>query len=135
MEPTLRKLRKMDLTKVKNFKISKENCGSIQFLGETNVTNLNLDEIIIIDEKSVTVYPNDSLKPQIGFGLNKPAMIKLFNVYPKKMKNSNKILQTSNFIQNQIFVEKLKKINLKTKSTFLHYEKDSGEWIFKVENF
>eukprot|EP01080_Neovahlkampfia_damariscottae_P003890 gene3890-7103_t len=134
-EPSLKKLRKMDLTKVRNFTVSREGFGSVKFLGETNVENLNLDEIINIDKNSVTVYPDDSNKPKIGFGLNKAAIINLVGVFPSLKKCQNKIRQASTFVQNEIFIEKLKKINQKSKSIFLHYSKESGEWIFKVENF
>lgn len=45
--------------------------GSIFFLGEVNVTSLNLDDIVHFRRKEVIVYPDDKNKPPEGEGLNR----------------------------------------------------------------
>jgi hypothetical protein len=132
-KPSLRSMRKMDLTKIKDFTVYREGFGCIKFLGETNVENLNLDEIISIDKKSVTVYADETKKPKYGEALNKPAIITLLNVFPKK--TQTQLLSASSCVMDEVYVDKLRKLNSKSKSTFLHYCKNTGEWMFKVENF
>lgn len=53
--------------------------GDVLFQGETNVQGLNLDEIVIFEDQSVTVYPNESQKPPLNSELNKPARIRLLS--------------------------------------------------------
>ena len=72
-----------ELENVEIFSIYNEH-GRIDFEGLTNLTNLNLDQIVSIGEKSITVYQNGDLdfKPAIGQGLNKPAVLRLYNCFP-----------------------------------------------------
>ena len=45
--------------------------GSVYFEGEVNLTGIDLDDIVHIRRKEVTVYPDDDKKPQLGEGLNR----------------------------------------------------------------
>lgn len=125
-----------ELSHVKNFTIGKRGIGELVFTNETDVRNLNLDEIIVFGEiGSAEVYPPEKfsekpaedklLKPQIGKGLNKDAIVHLFNIFPKKNKNSDK------------FVEFLKKNceKMTNNSKHLNYEAQNGKWSFSVAHF
>jgi Nucleoporin autopeptidase len=81
-KPTLVEMARMsieDLKKIKNFTIENE-FGKLVFEGETNVIGLSISEIIRINHKELVGYPDDSEvnKPDIGQGLNKPAILTLY---------------------------------------------------------
>lgn len=85
--PDFRNICRMTLDEiehVKNFSIFND-YGRIDFEGETNLTNLNLDQIVNICKNSITVYQNEDLefKPPAGEGLNKPAVLHLYECFPK----------------------------------------------------
>lgn len=67
------------LKKIQNFTVENQ-FGRLVFEGETNVIGLNIAEILRINHKEVVGYPDDSdiRKPEIGAGLNKPAVLTLF---------------------------------------------------------
>lgn len=53
---------------------------------------LNIDDIVQFEKKAVTVYPEQGIypKPPEGDGLNRPATITLFKVFPKKAETADK---------------------------------------------
>jgi hypothetical protein len=70
-----------ELKNVSNFTITNEH-GSIEFLGETDLTDVDLEDIITIEEGGVEVYDETRHRPypKRGEKLNKPAKITLFNI-------------------------------------------------------
>ncbi|CAG9323542.1 unnamed protein product [Blepharisma stoltei] len=108
-----------EIKSIKNFTIENK-FGKIVFDGETNMTGLNLDEIVEIQQNEINVYPNDQDKPKIGEGLNKPATIYLFNCVAKKNKTDNE------------FRKKLKGI---ADIEFVNWDRISKIWVFKVKHF
>jgi hypothetical protein len=63
-----------ELTRVENFTIYNE-FVKVVFSGCTNVTGIDIDETIILSEKSADMYPEGTTKPARGEGLNKTATI------------------------------------------------------------
>ena len=130
--PTLSVLQKMtskELSKVNNFSVCRPNVGKIIWEGETDVRGLDLDLIITIEKRGVEVYDNEEsilMKPDVGYGLNKTALIYLKSIFPPDNSSAEKVEQ---------FPEKLKKICLKSGSEFIDYDSNIGEWIFRVEHF
>ena len=125
----LQKMTSKELSKVNNFSVSRPNIGKIVWEGETDVRGLDLDSIITIEKRGVEVYDNEEsilLKPDVGYGLNKTALIYLKNIFPPENSSSEKVEQ---------FPEKLKKICLKSGSEFIDYDNNIGEWIFRVKHF
>lgn len=118
---TIHKMTEEELKSVKDFTIENE-YGKIIFEGETNIIGLDLDKIIRIEDKRVIVYPEDCDIPHIGEGLNKPAIIHLYNCFP-----SNK--------DNQDIQRRLEKTARKQKAIHIDYDNDSGTWTFKVNHF
>ena len=55
----------LDLIKVKNFTIYLPYI-TVQFPGETDISNINLAEDLEYDDKNVDIYPNENTKPPIG---------------------------------------------------------------------
>ena len=67
-----------ELKKVKNFSIFNQ-FGKIEFLEPVDLTQLDLDNIVSIENKSILVYQN--YKPEEGKELNKPANIHLYKCF------------------------------------------------------
>ncbi|GJQ11668.1 hypothetical protein GpartN1_g3459.t1 [Galdieria partita] len=128
----LHKMRDEDLSHVHNFIVGRRNVGEIQWLGETDVRNLDLDRLVIIENREVIVYPNESEKPEIGVGLNKPAKVSLHKVW-KTDKKTGQPLKDVASITN--FTAKLKSHCEKQGLTFLGYDATQGTWSFEVPHF
>ena len=69
-----------ELKHVKDFTIFNE-YGMVCFEGETDLRQLDLDSIVEVSPKVVIVYGDDSKKPDVGKGLNKPALVHLYNAF------------------------------------------------------
>lgn len=54
-----------------------------------------MDDIVQFEKKAVTVYPEQGIYPKApeGEGLNRPATITLFKVFPKRAENADKYSQ------------------------------------------
>jgi hypothetical protein len=113
-----------ELSAVRGFSVQNE-YGIIEFLGETDVRELDLDAIVRIEEKAVIMYPDEkgARKPSIGKGLNKPARIRLFDCRPMKK------------IPPELFEEKIRKVCARNGTEFESYDTDTGEWIFRANHF
>jgi hypothetical protein len=44
---------------------------------------MNQDEVVIFRQSELIIYSDDSKKPAIGCGLNRPALVTLYNVWPE----------------------------------------------------
>ncbi|CAF1189057.1 unnamed protein product, partial [Didymodactylos carnosus] len=126
--------------RIKNLKITRQNYGSIEFPGWTDVTQLNLDETVSIGWKEICVYPNEDNKPAIGMGLNKEAIIMLCRVYPSYGQRStndtgNQLITDPDKLLSidypAVIKEQTKKMNVK----FIDYDIYSGIWTFQVPHF
>jgi nuclear pore complex protein Nup98-Nup96 len=112
-----------ELKRVRNFSVS-NSFGKIEFGGETDVTGLNLDEIVKIEDKAVTVYPDETTpKPPVGQGLNKPAVVHLYNCQPKKD------------MPLDVYEDKIRKMCERRGSEFVSWSRRNFEWVFKVPHF
>ncbi|CAK9165564.1 unnamed protein product [Ilex paraguariensis] len=68
------------LTTVLDFVVGRHGCGSIKFIGETDVRRLDLESLIQFNNWEVIVYVDGNKKPPVGQGLNKPAEVMLLNI-------------------------------------------------------
>ena len=94
-EPAMSILKTMSaaaLQKVANFKISNEH-GSVEWIGDTDVSGLDLADLVTIVQSNAEVYDDDRhkmSKPPVGHKLNKPANITLFNIKPRANQSAEK---------------------------------------------
>ena len=124
------RMNEYELTKIENLFIENEH-GQIMWEGKTDVRWINFDELVTIDKFSATVYPEHieklNMKPEIGKGLNKPAIIKLYNIYPPQKNNES---------LNKRFEESLKnKTSTLDDAEFIDYNPNSGILTFRVAHF
>lgn len=117
-----------DLSEIREFRVWRPGYGEIKWEGFVDIRGLNLDRIIHIGNKMVSVYEDydETSKPPVGKELNRPAIVTLQNVFPKKGATPAKQLE---------FVEKLKKTCDENGSKFIDYNSEIGEWIFRTEHF
>jgi hypothetical protein len=100
---------------------------------KTDVRGLDIDNLVILRPKEVIVYPDQERKPPIGEELNKPAIITLYNCWPRN-KETGKILKDPEKLK--LFEEKLKQTTKKKiGGRFISYNPENGEWCFRVEHF
>ena len=124
----------VELSRVKNFSIYRPMHGKIEWEGETDVRGLDLDLIVTIEKKNVSVYDGEeaeSVKPSVGMGLNKSAIIYLKDIFPSGSTGSN----NHSDLQIDLFLEKLKRKCMSDGTEFLDYDTATGEWIFRVDHF
>ncbi|AET37983.1 nucleocytoplasmic transporter NUP145 Ecym_2236 [Eremothecium cymbalariae DBVPG len=141
--PSIEQLQKLpikQLSAIPNFVIGRKRYGSISFDLDVDLTDFKDDfrgnlfgRVIAFNEnKTVEVYPDDSIKPSIGQGLNVPATISLERIYPVEKRTNQPITGTSEISKVQYFVKRLKCMR---EMEFISYKPYGGIWTFKVKHF
>jgi Nucleoporin autopeptidase len=109
---------------VRDFVVTRKGYGSISFttpVDLTGITSLSiLREIVEIEHGRVSLYPDKTLEPSPGSGLNVPAIVSLEKMHP------------SPDVELHEYTEQLRS---RPDNQFLSYNPDSGVWIFKVDHF
>ena len=113
-----------ELSRVEHFQIGHYGMGSVTWPGLTDVRFLNIDDLIIFKKGSVTLFPDEDLKPPMGTGLNKTAIIELF-VRPKNMDLAKKY--------EARYIDEMRKLTETNGAEFLSYDLEA--WRFRVEHF
>ncbi|XP_017611067.1 nuclear pore complex protein NUP98A-like isoform X3 [Gossypium arboreum] len=118
--------------RVKDFVVGRHGYGSIKFLGETDVRRLDLESLVQFNNREVIVYLDDSKKPPVGQGLNKPAEVTLLNIkcFDKKTRQ-----QYTEGPRVEKYKNMLKRKAEEQGAEFLSYDPIKGEWRFKVNHF
>ncbi|KAL8159770.1 hypothetical protein V2J09_001307, partial [Rumex salicifolius] len=117
---------------VNNFVVGRHGYGSIKFLGETDVRRLDLESLIQFNNREVIVYMDDSKKPPVGQGLNKPAEVTLLNIKCFNKKTGEQITSGPRIDK---YKEMLRKKAEDQGAEFVSYDPVKGEWKFKVSHF
>ncbi|XP_039045282.1 nuclear pore complex protein NUP98A-like isoform X2 [Hibiscus syriacus] len=117
---------------VKDFVVGRHGYGSIKFLGETDVKGLDLEFLVQFNNREVIVYMDDSKKPPVGQGLNKPAEVTLLNIkcFDKRTRQ-----QYTEGPKVEKYKDMLKKKAKDQGAEFISYDPVKGEWKFRVNHF
>ncbi|CDR96653.1 Nucleoporin2, putative [Babesia bigemina] len=130
--PTMSSLRQMSdkqLANVMDFQVIREGFGDILWPGYTDVRQLNLDNIVDIAHRKVTMYGNTSRVHPVGEGLNKSAIVTLQNCAPRDYTEGASITST---------VEQLEKLKDHTASLgckFISANFKTGQWVYEAPYF
>ncbi|VDL63635.1 unnamed protein product [Hymenolepis diminuta] len=119
---------------VQDFVIGRQSYGHILFPGLTDITGIDFDEVVHIRRREVVVYPDDSVKPPQGYGLNRKAEVTLDGVWPTD-KSTREFIKSPQRIATMRFDERLEKYTQKMDATFIEYRPDTGSWVFEVKHF
>lgn len=114
-------------SKVQDFVIGRFGYGCVKFIGETDVRCLDLDSIVKFRRCEIVVYENDSCKPLVGHGLNKPAEVTLLL--------QTKLSDNLNEAELKKVVEKLKRKTKSQGAHFISFNPANREWKFLVQHF
>lgn len=114
------------VSRISNFVVGRSDYGQIEFLGETDIRQLDIERIVKFDRHSVSVYENENEKPPVGHGLNKPAMVTLI------LNQRTARLQCG---QLEKFEDKLKRCTERQGACFVSFDPLTGEWKFLVNHF
>ncbi|KAL0697562.1 hypothetical protein Bca4012_053684 [Brassica carinata] len=119
-------------SRVKDFVVGRHGYGSIKFMGVTDVRRLDLESLVQFNNREVIVYLDESKKPAVGEGLNKPAEVTLLNIKCVDKKTGKQFTEGER-------VEKYKMM-LKRKAEaqgaeFVSFDPVKGEWKFRVDHF
>lgn len=131
----LDKLTTEELKHLSGFSVGREACGHVTFDEPVDLTLTPLDDlygkIVLIELRSITVYPDSHKKPPVGQGLNVPSTIYLENSWPRQKDRKTPSHEKSGPRFNR-HVDRLRKVG---DTEFVRYEKDTGTWVFKVPHF
>ncbi|KAL2479060.1 Nuclear pore complex protein [Forsythia ovata] len=114
-------------SRIQDFTVGRVGYGCVKFIGETDVRWLDLDQIIKFSRCEVVVYEDESSKPVLGHGLNKPAEVTLL-LRPKSLNRCNE----------DCLREVVGKLKCKTESQgaqLISFDPINGEWKFLVQHF
>ncbi|CAL5329947.1 unnamed protein product [Camellia sinensis] len=118
--------------RVRNFVVGRHGYGNIKFLGDTDVRQLDLDSHIHFDNCELTVYMDESKKPPVGQGLNKPAEVTLLNIKCIDKKTGKQYI---NGPKVDKYREMLMKKAIEQGAEFVSYDPVKWEWKFRVQHF
>lgn len=117
----LSQLKDDQLAKVPNFVVGRHGYGQIMFLGTTDLRGVDIESSVRFVRGGFTVYPEGSRKPAVGQGLNRPAIITLNKMFPKRSTNMLEFeRKMSSAIKNAVHID---------------YSQATGTWIFKMHHF
>ncbi|CAL9006063.1 unnamed protein product [Prunus brigantina] len=131
-QPSLKELAAREYTdpgfssRVLDFTVGRFGYGSIKYLGKTDIRRLELDKIVKFRRHEVIVYEDETAKPLVGQGLNKPAEVTL--VLQTRPSNMDKR-------QKDNSVKKLRQIAEGQGAQFISFNPENGEWKFFVHHF
>ncbi|KAK6146564.1 hypothetical protein DH2020_020433 [Rehmannia glutinosa] len=117
---------------VKDFVVGRHGYGSIKFFGETDVRRLDLESLIQFNNREVIVYMDESKKPPVGQGLNKPAEVTLLNIKCFDKKTGQQFTEGPRI---EKYKEMLKRKAEDQGAEFVSYDPLKGEWKFRVNHF
>jgi len=96
------------------------------------VRRLDLESIVQFNHREVIVYKDESRKPAVGQGLNKPAEVTLLNI---KCMNKRTGQQYTEGPRVENFKEMLIKKAEEQGAESVSYDAVKGEWKFRVKHF
>lgn len=131
---TLSNMPKEGLKQVQNLVVGRKGYGEVRYEQPVDLSDVVLEDImgniVVIEDKTVVVYPDQESKPAKGVQLNLPAIVKIENCFSHD-KNTGAPIKDPNHPRFQLFKERLRK---RDTVEFVDY-KDNGEWTFKVQEF
>jgi nuclear pore complex protein Nup98-Nup96 len=140
--PSLKQLRTMSrqqLQNIEKFIVGREHVGQVEFgrSGGVDLSTVPLDRIcgdlVSLETRVCTVYPDDQEKPPMGEGLNVPSTIALEDSWPRAIRDGSVAPGSKAAAKAN---EKHKRGLACVKDTeFADYNIDTGVWTFNVEHF
>lgn len=138
MKPSKEEIMAMNRTqrqKISNFSVGRQGVGAVHFDMPVDLSNIDLDnffdKIVILEVRSATVYPDATIKPPMGQGLNVPSTIELENSWPRHDKRRS----MGGHSAKQLMSKHARRLQKVTNTEFVNYDEKRGIWTFKVPHF
>ena len=112
---------------ITDFTVGRKGHGKIVFVGETDITGLNLDKLVSIEQQEV-VLSKDSLHPESNT-LNKPALICFEGIYPGEDTEEQAMTLKKGL------EEYCGTTNKNIPTAFVSYNAQTGLFMLKVDRF
>ncbi|KAG1314432.1 hypothetical protein G6F64_001459 [Rhizopus arrhizus] len=132
---TLKGMSKESLKTVHNLVIGRKGFGEVKFEKPVDLSEVDLDDLlgnlVLIEDKRVVVYPDETEKKPAGTQLNVPALIKIENCFSHD-KNTGAAIRDPQHPRFKLFVDKLRQ---RTNVEFVDYDDSTGTWTFRTEQF
>jgi len=129
-DPEIRFMDAEELSRVSELTICRPGVGKISFHGITDCSALDVERCVRLELGEVLVYPDASMKPPVGTGLNKAATITLYQCWPP---DGSSVPQDGK--SQERYRQKIKQMTEDKHATFLDYDCITGVWQFKVDHF
>ncbi|XP_062154861.1 nuclear pore complex protein NUP96 [Alnus glutinosa] len=132
MKPCLKELAARELvdpgycSRVLDFTIGRVGYGSVKYLGETDIRQLDLDDIVKFHRHEVVVYEDENAKPVVGQGLNKAAEVTLVLRVRSLGFEEGKL---------EMIGDTLRMSAERQGAHFISFDPANGEWKFLVQHF
>jgi len=129
--PELWQLDEAQLSSVRDLQIGREGVGHVTFHGITDCRGLlpQLQDILVVAQGEVVVYPDPFKKPPVGHGLNRPASVVLFNCLPTAH------TRLSDAKAQERYRQRVAQMTEDKGAIFEDYDCKDGTWKFRVEHF
>ncbi|KAL5340473.1 nuclear protein 96-domain-containing protein [Aspergillus crustosus] len=128
-------LSREELKKFKGLTVGRERCGSVTFDEPVDLTVLDMDNLfgglVDIGVRKITVYPDESIKPPRGKGLNVPSTLRIENSWPRGRDKKGPSSLTSGPLFDK-HVDRLMKVH---NTEFVDYQTETGTWVFRVAHY
>jgi nuclear pore complex protein Nup98-Nup96 len=137
MTPSYQQLVTMSRDQLKSVQltVTRQGFGTITFDQPVDLSDVPLSQImghfIVIQNKTIVVYPEQVRKPSPGQQLNVPATITLENCYTTD-KHTGTVLTDPQHPRVAAFIKKLQD---RPNVEFVDYDASSSKWTFKVKSF
>uniref|UniRef100_A0A060SYB1 ARAD1A19580p n=1 Tax=Blastobotrys adeninivorans TaxID=409370 RepID=A0A060SYB1_BLAAD len=138
ISPSAEKLQHMSLKEleaVKNFKVGRKGMGHITFnqpvdlSGFSNVALQVPGRIVVVANKTCSIYPNEKDKPPAGKGLNVAATITIQGIWAHTKDTREPVRDPSHPLYNK-HINRLKSIKY---TEFVSWDRETGTWVFKID--
>ena len=140
--PSIKQLHTMSRQQLQNldkFVVGREHVGQVEFgrAGGVDLSTVPLDRIcgdlVCLETRVCTVYPDDQEKPPMGEGLNIPSTIALEDSWPRAIRDGSVAPGSKAAAKaNEKHMRGLASVK---DTDFVEYNVDTGVWTFDVEHF
>ncbi|KAJ6161132.1 hypothetical protein N7470_004528 [Penicillium chermesinum] len=124
-----------ELKHVQNFTVGRQHCGQVTFDVPVDLTNIDIDDIfntiVDIGVRRITVYPDETVKPPRGKGLNVPSTLCIQNSWPRGRDRKKPAPITT----GPLLVKHIERLKRVADTEFKEYDPETGTWIFSVPHF
>jgi len=128
---TLNEMSESELASVSNFVVEKIGIGSVAWDGTVDVRGIDLDTLVSIEPKDISVYHEEEkagTKPPEGTKLNRPAVLTFHDIFPRNGASASAEAKEK-------FERKIEKSTKSMGSELIMYDVNSGIWMCRVPHF